>query len=720
MKKLLTVFLGLFMLILTSRSQDGFNSVHTKDGSIVIAVGSNSSVFISYNGGSDFGSYPAPGSVKLNSVFALGTKVWIVGEGGAVFTTLNGGITYNSHGIGGNDLNSVHFIDENTGWAVGNGGRIVKSTDGGVSWVPQTAPSADNIRSVKFTSATNGYACGDNGKAIYTVNGGSSWQSYTTGTTMNLLALDINGSTMICTGQDGKIFKYNGSIWTAIDYKMLSKSEVRSVSMVNPSAFYTCGGGGFINISTDAGVTRTYQANPMQGKLSDIYFHNGNLGWAVASNNKAILRTTDGGGTWSFQGGVSVTKTLVRKQNTSGNIGNPFAMHPTNKDGMFILAGSVLRRSLDKGETWVQLASGIAGGNCHSFFVNALDTNLMIASMGSSGGRVIVSTNYGQTWTNSIASINLTSYGMPLEVDPNNPNIVYLAPDNAPLRVSTNWGGTWTLLSGGEAGGTFRSPCDVIVAYDNPNTIIIGDGVTGVGSGKVWKSTNGGMNWTLINTVSGSEIPMMAHSSLDVNLVYHSTWSSGSFWKSTNLATSFTNLNRSGSLWACDIAKDDPTAVAYDQYGTNTFLSLDDGADFLQIPATSSPAAGVLFHDKETLLFQHGSGIDKLVITYNVTPVTGNGQISSEIPSSFGLSQNYPNPFNPTTQIKYDVAKSSNVSIKVYNVLGNEVAKLVSGNLPAGRYSADFNASNLATGIYFYTLEVDGAKIDTKKMILVK
>lgn len=720
MKKLLTVFLGLIMFAVSSYSQTGFNSVYSKDGSVVVAAGDGGAIFISYDGGATFGSYPNAGASNFNSVHAINQKIWLVGDGGAVQVSTNGGITYTNYGVGGNDVNGVYFTDENTGWLVGAGGRVMKSINGGASWNLQTSGTANDLNGVKFLNANTGYACGNNGTVIYTVNGGTSWSSYTTGTTTNLLSIDAVNPAIVATGADGVIAVYNGSNWSIKDYKSVVRPEVRGVSMVNASAFYTCGGGGFINFSSDAGNTRAYQQNPMQGYLSDIFFFNGNNGWAVANNNKAILRTTDGGASWNFQSGVSVTKSYVTKQSTSGNIGNPFCLHPKNKNGVFILSGTVLRRSLDKGETWVTLNGSVPGGSCHSFFVNTVDTNLMIASMGSSGGRVIVSTDYGTTWTNSINPINLTSYGMPLEVDPNNPNTVYLAPDNAPLRVSTNWGSTWTLLSGGEAGGIFRSPCDVIIQFENPNTIIVGDGTTGSGSGKVWKSVNGGLNWTLINTVSGSEIPMMSNTSQDVNLIYHTTWSSGSFWKSNNMGTSYTNLNQSGSLWATDIAKDDPTAVTYDQYGTNTYLSLDNGATFTQYAATSSPAAGVVFMDKATILYQHGSGVCKLNITYNVTPVVSNGQVSSEVPATFGLQQNYPNPFNPTTQIKYDIAKASYVAIKVFDVLGNEVATVFNGNLAAGKYSADFNASNLATGIYFYSLSVDGQKIDTKKMILVK
>lgn len=720
MKKLLTVFLGLIMFAVSTYSQTGFNSVHSKDGSFVIAAGDGGAIFISYDGGANFGSYPNAGSSNFNSVHAINQKIWLVGDGGAVQVSINGGGAYTNYSVGGADVNGVYFVDENTGWLVGAGGRVMKSVNGGVNWSLQTSGTANDLNGVKFLNANTGYACGNNGTVIYTVNGGSSWSSYTTGTTTNLLSIDAVNPAIVATGADGVIAVYNGSNWSIKDYKSAVRPEVRGVSMLNASAFYTCGGGGFINFSSDAGNTRAYQQNPMQGYLSDIFFFNGNNGWAVANNNKAILRTTDGGASWNFQSGVTVTKNYVAKQSSGGNIGNPFCLHPKNKNGVFILTGTVLRRSLDKGETWVTLNGSVPGGSCHSFFVNTVDTNLMIASMGSSGGRVIVSTDYGTTWTNSIASINLTSYGMPLEVDPNNPNTVYLAPDNAPLRVSTNWGGTWTLLSGGEPGGIFRSPCDVIIQFENPNTIIVGDGTTGSGSGKVWKSVNGGLNWTLINTVSGSEIPMISNTSQDVNLIYHTTWSSGSFWKSNNMGTSYSNLNQSGSLWATDIAKDDPTAVTYDQYGTNTYLSLDNGANFTQYAATSSPAAGVVFMDKATVLYQHGSGICKLNITYNVTPVVSNGQISSEVPAVFGLKQNYPNPFNPTTQIKYDIAKASYVAIKVFDVLGNEVATVFNGNLAAGKYSADFNATNLATGIYFYSLSVDGQKIDTKKMILVK
>ncbi|MBP9582674.1 MAG: T9SS type A sorting domain-containing protein [Ignavibacterium sp.] len=88
-------------------------------------------------------------------------------------------------------------------------------------------------------------------------------------------------------------------------------------------------------------------------------------------------------------------------------------------------------------------------------------------------------------------------------------------------------------------------------------------------------------------------------------------------------------------------------------------------------------------------------------------------------PSTFFLNQNYPNPFNPSTSIQYQIAGISQVTLKVYDVLGNEVATLVNEAKPAGSYEVNFNASKLSSGIYFYKLQA-GTFLKTKKMILMK
>ncbi len=95
-------------------------------------------------------------------------------------------------------------------------------------------------------------------------------------------------------------------------------------------------------------------------------------------------------------------------------------------------------------------------------------------------------------------------------------------------------------------------------------------------------------------------------------------------------------------------------------------------------------------------------------------------ETNASLPTQFSLEQNYPNPFNPSTTIKFTVAKSGISTLKIYNALGQEVATLFNSQTDAGQvYSVNFNASNLASGIYFYQLK-QGSQIQTQKMLLMK
>ncbi len=118
------------------------------------------------------------------------------------------------------------------------------------------------------------------------------------------------------------------------------------------------------------------------------------------------------------------------------------------------------------------------------------------------------------------------------------------------------------------------------------------------------------------------------------------------------------------------------------------------------------------------------SGFDFLTVKYS-QPI-GITPINTEVPEGFSLGQNFPNPFNPVTNIGLRIARFGFVSLKVYNITGKEAAVLVNENLGAGTYNVDFDASQLASGTYFYRLVVgdntnNGVSFtDVKKMILVK
>ncbi|MCU0415057.1 MAG: T9SS type A sorting domain-containing protein, partial [Ignavibacteriaceae bacterium] len=99
-------------------------------------------------------------------------------------------------------------------------------------------------------------------------------------------------------------------------------------------------------------------------------------------------------------------------------------------------------------------------------------------------------------------------------------------------------------------------------------------------------------------------------------------------------------------------------------------------------------------------------------------------QDEAEKPTEFKLEQNYPNPFNPVTVISYKLPVNGDVTLKIYDLLGNEVATLVDENKPAGKYKIEFNVAQvsrpeMASGIYFYQL-TSGEFIQTKKMVLIK
>jgi len=95
-------------------------------------------------------------------------------------------------------------------------------------------------------------------------------------------------------------------------------------------------------------------------------------------------------------------------------------------------------------------------------------------------------------------------------------------------------------------------------------------------------------------------------------------------------------------------------------------------------------------------------------------------QIADAIPASFALDQNYPNPFNPSTTIQFQVQKAGRVSLKVYNILGEEVATLLDEAKAAGSYAVSFDAATLASGMYFYRLSSDASLSETRKMVLLK
>ncbi len=128
-------------------------------------------------------------------------------------------------------------------------------------------------------------------------------------------------------------------------------------------------------------------------------------------------------------------------------------------------------------------------------------------------------------------------------------------------------------------------------------------------------------------------------------------------------------------------------------------------------------------HDVYLKFVGSGSGelfrLQSFQFITNSKPTAINSRPENNLPRRFYLEQNYPNPFNPVTRIKYSVPKTSYLTIKVYDVMGREVATVFDGVQQAGNYTAILDGSNLTSGIYFYKMETNGF-VETKKMVFLK
>jgi hypothetical protein len=282
------------------------------------------------------------------------------------------------------------------------------------------------------------------------------------------------------------------------------------------------------------------------------------------------------------------------------------------------------------------------------------------------------------------------------------------------LYVSSNGGTNWISGMGG------ISPASLPItsfAFSGSNIFASGYSTTG----GVYLSTNGGLNWTAKNNGM-------------FQLSVYSLYYSGSYL--------FAGVAANPSVFkSVDMAENwDASGVGLSGYSVNTFLPVginilcgtaagvfyttNNGDNWLNMSSGLPPNQNV------ASLVNTGGSIFAAVGTVGVWKrginEVGINQISPEVPGGFSLSQNYPNPFNPVTNIKFSIPKAGNIKLVVYDAMGREAVTLVNSHYSAGTFNVDLDASMLASGVYFYKLELrPGGSVvaeftDTKKMMIIK
>ncbi|MFZ1520491.1 MAG: T9SS type A sorting domain-containing protein, partial [Ignavibacteriaceae bacterium] len=237
--------------------------------------------------------------------------------------------------------------------------------------------------------------------------------------------------------------------------------------------------------------------------------------------------------------------------------------------------------------------------------------------------------------------------------------------------------------------------------------------------GKVYRSTDNGETWQFTDTTLTNQKKLKMY----VNGI---GWSIGNgIWRTEDGGFSWTQQLAGSFVDAHFFNKDKGWVIGKVNETNVLFRTIDGGNnwDSVEVPYTQGSFVDLDFVDElHGWIYAHSWNSNELLRTTNggVTFVEDE-RFNNKQPTDFTLQQNYPNPFNPSTIISYQLPVAGNVSLKVFDVLGREVATLVDEYRDAGSYNVQFTMNNvqLSSGIYFYQLKA-GEFVETKKMLLIK
>ncbi len=464
--------------------------------------------------------------------------------------------------------------------------------------------------------------------------------------------------------------------------------DLRSVKFVDENTGWVVGNNGTILKTTNAGDSWTFQTSNTDERLESVSFYDENNGIIVGFIG-TTLRTTDGGENW-IKGSIDVTKNWEDICFLNSSL------------AIIVGADGIVLKSTDKGATWVQKSSGVS--------TYLMGVSLYNSSVGYAVGRdgvIIKTTDGGENWTRqdspTIEQLESISCG-----DINNVTAVGIL---GIITRTTNGGGNWFMQNGGISCGL-----EDVFMIDANNAFAVGLGV-------ILKTTNGGSNW--ITQESGTTNELFDVCFTDIN---NGTIAGvgGVILHTSNSALPVELSSFRAEVSGSEITLNWQTATEVHNYGFDVERMKDLKIERLK--------------EWEKIGFVPGSGnsnspkvysfTDRIAcydtILYRLKQIDNDGQIkySESVsvllkPNEFGITQNYPNPFNPVTVIKYQIPKSTFVSLKLFDILGKEVKTLVNEEKQPGEYEVKIDGSGLSSGVYLYQI-IAGDYIQTHKMILQK
>jgi len=663
-----------------------------------------------------------------------------------LYKSNDGGYTWSRIGLEGKNINSILPYSINLIF-VGTNDGVFHSTDGGINWIKNNI--VINPKSF-FTTQSGTILLGTNQEIYRSTDQGMTWQNVTTNIpnlSINSITIDSIGKLYAAASTKGILVSTDDGItWTQSNNgiptttcfvsTVFVKDNGHIFACISPINFSTQTG---IYISTNRGLNWTRRTNSLTNVSQ----------FAVNSNNELMAGVQDDGYGNGTQG--------VYYSNDLGWTWNPYPNQKTNLDvralitipGEHILVGNYyagIFLSTDSGISWIEVNNGI--NNSDITDVYAISSGRIFCSRFSlyyGHGGVYYSDDEGNSWTKSnTGNVNPNVRVFFSDKDGN----IYAGDDG--IYRSTNNGNNWqqvksaisvqcftqtpggTLFAGDYDLGIFRSTNSGLTWLESNsgltyNTIFaltvtdLGTILAGTFEGIIFRSTDDGINWESINTFHNSTVLSLFKTKDNIILAgLNADWTR-SMLKSSNdgitwePVTAFTREsirditeNTIGDIFAAGTY--DGVYRSKDKGNSWSLLS-NEGISNLRIQTISVSSSGYLYAGT-----WRGSLFRSYQSTTNVNDL-------NTFPTEFLLNQNFPNPFNPSTKISWQSPVSGWQTLKVYDILGREVATLVNEEKPAGSYEVEFNPSSInhhpSSGIYFYRLQA-GDYVETKKMILLK